>query len=129
MIEEGLYSYLTSQSTITDIVGDRVYPTKLPQTPELPCVVFTTLGSYPIARQDGKAVLDRTQFQIDCYANTSLDAKLLSKAIRDVLERYVGPMGTHTVRDTQLLETGVDDFDDVPNDFRVTSGFEIWHTL
>lgn len=128
-IEDALYSYLAAQSTIIAIVDDRIYPTVLPQDPTKPAVVFYNVGTSPLWLQNAKPVLDVTRIQIDCYADTSRDAKLLAKAVRDVLESYVGLMGTLSVQAVLVLDYGMDDFDDVPNDFRVISEYEIWHKV
>lgn len=127
--EDGLYAYLSSQSNITSITGSRIYPSILPQKPDLPAIVFESIGSNPVSRQDGKPTLEISRYQIDCYARTSRDAKILAQAVRDSLESYVGMMGTHKVQAVFVLDFGVGDFDDVPNDFRNISEYEIWHTI
>ena len=129
LIEDGIFAYLSSQSNITTIAGSRIYGQVLPQDATLPAVVFNNIASVPLDMLNGKPVMDRTRIQVDCYARNSHDAKLLAKAIRDSLESYVGPLGSLTARCIRCIEYGVDDFDDVPNDFRVTSEFEIWHTV
>ena len=66
---------------------------------------------------------------MDCYAVTIRQAKELANVIRDALESYVGLMGVHQVQAVFVLEHGIDDYDDVPNDFRITSEFELWHNI
>lgn len=129
LIEDGLYAHLSAQSNIASIVGDRIYPSLLPQEPVLPAIVFHNVGSNPVSRQDGKPTLERSRFQIDCYAESNRDARVLAKTVRDALESYVGMMGAFAVRAVFVLEYGIDDFDDVPNDFRISSEYEIWHSL
>lgn len=129
LIEDGLYTHLTAQSTITDIVEDRIYPTVMPQQTALPAIVFYNVGTTPISRQDGRPTLVRSRIQIDCYADRVRDAKLLSEAVRDALESYVGMMGASSVQAVFLLEHGSDDFDDIPSSFRISSDYEVWHTL
>ena len=92
LFEDGLYTFLSTQTNITNIAGSRIYPSVLPQKPVLPAVVFSCIGSSPIARQDAKPVLEVARFQLDCYATKQRDAKLLAKAVRDSLESYVGMM-------------------------------------
>ena len=129
IFEDNLYSYLSAQSNITSIVGDRIYPSRFPQDPVLPAVVFSNIGSSPLARQDARPILDIVRLQVDCFAENIRDAKLTANAIRDSLESFVGTMGTQQVRAVFVVVHGVEDFDDVPNDFRVMSEYEIWHTL
>lgn len=126
-IEDGLYSYLKAQSTINSIVGDRIYPSILPQDPVLPAITFHVVSSEPVSRQDGKPVLEKARIQIDAYASQVRNAKLLAKAIRDSLEAYVGLMGTISVQAVFVLDYGMTDFEDVPSEFRVISEYEIWY--
>ena len=131
-IEDGIYSYLTSQSTITDIVGTRIYPGLLPQDPTLPVVVFFNIGSEPVAMQDQKPIAMITHIQVDCFALTIRAAKILDKKIKEalLLDSYQGVMfGSSPIRRVELIEGGVDDFDDIPNNFRVTSDYQIWHIV
>lgn len=129
ILEEGIYTYLSAQSSIVAICGSRIYPALLPQDPELPAAVFYNIGTYPVAVQSGKPTLARTRLQVDCYAVTIRQAKELANVIRDALESYVGLMGVHQVQAVFVLEHGIDDYDDVPNDFRITSEFELWHNI
>lgn len=133
LLEDGLYAYLSAQSTITSMVQDsdgiRIWPLVLPQSPVLPAVVFSNLGGDPVNKQNGKPTTERTTFQIDCYATDGRTAKLLAKAVREALESYVGPMGDSEVQAVFVVEHGVDNYDDVPADFRVTSEYLFWHTI
>lgn len=129
LFEDGLYTFLSAQSNITAIVADRIYPVTLPQDPVLPAIVFTNMGTYPVAMLSSRPVLDRSKVQFDCYAPALRDAKLIADAIRASLEGYVGAMGAITARAAFCETHSVDDFDDVPGDFRVMSEFEIWHTI
>jgi hypothetical protein len=129
LIEDGIYAYLSTQANIISLVGDRIYPTLLPQIPTLPAIVFFNMGSDPIRKINGAPDLVSTEFQFHCFATELREAKLISKALRDSLESYVGLMGDSTVRAVLCSSEGMDDYDDVPNDFRVISEYEIWHLL
>lgn len=129
LIEDGLFAYLSGQSNINTVVGNRIYPSVLPQEPVLPAIVYSNIGGVPIALQNAKPVLERTRFQIDCYALSAREAKNLANEVRQSLESYVGAMGLLNVQAVFVIEHGMSDFDDVPNDFRIISEYEIWHTL
>lgn len=132
IIEDGLFAYLSAQSNITSIVGDRIYASVLPQQPTLPAVAFYNVGTNDLGKQNGRPVLEMTRFQIDSYAREKRVAKLLDKAIRNalILDSYQGVMfGLFGIRVVYALEYGIDDYDDVPDDLRVTSEYEVWHTV
>lgn len=129
MIEDGLYTYLMAQTAITNLIGTRLYPDKLPQDPSLPALVYNNVGGSPVNQYNGPAALESTRFQIDAFAQTSRDARLLIDAVRVALESYRGSMGSHRVDAIFVIDHAVGDFDDVPNDFRRMSEFQIWHSL
>jgi N-acyl-L-homoserine lactone synthetase len=129
MIEDGLYSYLIARPAIKAIIGNRLYPDRLPQEPTLPALVYNNVGGAPVDHHSGPAVLESTRFQIDAFAKTSRDARMLIDAVRLALESYRGSMGTHRVDTILVLEHAVGDFDDIPDDFRRMSEFMIWHSL
>lgn len=132
LIEAGLVNYLKGKPTISNIVGDRVFPGLLPQEVELPTVLVLNVGTVPVAFQAKRPSTATTRFQIDCYARTLIEAKLLSKAVGEVLilNSYAGVMfDSFSVQAVFEIEGGVDDFDDIPDDFRVSSEYRIWHKL
>lgn len=128
MIEESLYLILTANVNLTKICSNRIYPDKLPQNPKLPAIAYSSIGTFPVAIHSGKAVLERTHIQIDAYAISSRDAKLLIDAVRQAVESYRGSIGGHRIDTILVLDHAVGDYDDVPDDFRRTSEFEIWHS-
>lgn len=129
MIEDSLYAILTGNAALVQKVGTRIYPDSLPQNPKLPAVVYTCIGSYPVTIHDGIAVLERTQMQFDVYAISSRDAKMLIDTVRKAIESYRGTIGGHRIDTVLVLEHGVGDYDDVPNNYRRVSEFEIWHSI
>lgn len=129
MIEDALYSYLLSVTGIVTTIQDRLYPDKLPQKPTLPALVYNNIGGTPVAQHSGAASLEHTRIQIDAYARTSRDARILIDKVRQALESYRGTMGSHRVDAIFVIDHAVGDFDDIPDDFRRMSEFEIWHSL
>lgn len=129
MIEDGLYAYLIAQTAIKNLIGKRLYPDKLPQDPVLPALVYNNVGGSPVNQHSGPATLESTRFQIDAFARTSRDARLLIDAVRLALESYRGSMGDHRVDAVFVIDHAVGDFDEVPDDFRRMSEFQIWHSL
>lgn len=132
VIEDGLYSYLSGQATISSVVEDRIYPSLLPQKPILPAIVYYNIGTNQVEKQNARSTLEVSRFQIDCYAREAREAKLLDKVVKNVLllDSYQGvSFGLFAIRAVYGLQLGIDDFDDVPDDFRVTSEYEIWHSV
>ena len=126
-IEDGLYAHLSADSNIVAVVSDRIYPAKLPQDPTLPALSYKRISGVTLERQNGPACVDIVRIQIDCWAKVYEDAKNLAKLVRARLEAYQGLMGSIQVQACRVLEDSMDDWDDVPDDYRVTSEFEIWY--
>lgn len=129
MIEDALYSIITANADVTAIIGDRIYPDKLPQKPTLPTLVYYNVGGTPQGQHSGAATLEFTRFQIDAYAKTSRSAKLLLDAVRQAVESYRGLVGGVRIDTISIIEHAVGDYDDVPDDYRRTTEIGVWHTL
>lgn len=127
MIEEGLVTYLSADSGVAAIAGDRIYINHLPQEPTFPAITFSNISSVPYMTISEKGSMDRSRFQIDAWSQDPVEAKTLSNAIRAALEGYRGMMGNETVKAVIPIELGMDDFDDVTVVFRIMSEYYILH--
>lgn len=91
MIDDAIYSLLSGESTITDIVSTRIYPSFAPIDSTIPLVVYrkvsTTGRSVP---HSGAAGIARSQYQFSCVATTAIQSKQLADAIRGLLHGYSG---------------------------------------
>ena len=88
-IEEALKTYLLSQTLITDIVENRIYPIVLPQGTELPALSYFQVSN-PVQHEVDIAY---PRFQLSSWAEKYSEAKALTNAGKEVLQRYKGKMG------------------------------------
>lgn len=108
MIEFALYTYLSSQTTITDIVGTMIFPGHIPQdtsnfTATYPAIVFNLIDDVPVNNLSGFAGLSRARLQIDCYSDESNKAVInLTEVIRLKLHGYRGLMSDVVVNNCKL---------------------------
>lgn len=126
MLVEGLFSVLTSDSAITGIVGDRVYPLLMPQSGTIPAIVYSQIGrreDVSLCSADGKI---RATIQIDSYSKQYRTSKMLADAVRSVLVDFTGAMGDARVA-TVILDQELDLDDPEPGLFRVSQTFFIWY--
>lgn len=77
-----LRTYLLAQSSVSTLVGQRMYPDVLPQGATLPAIVY-----YRISTERQHTVSDclrhaRARFQVDCYAESRTAAQSVASAIR-----------------------------------------------
>ncbi len=88
-------TYLTTLSSITDVVGSRIYTDEAPAQVRQACIVVQKVGPNNIS--DG-LILARPLIQISCYSQEKAEAKQLSAAVINAVGKYSGLMdGTYVV--------------------------------
>jgi hypothetical protein len=134
MIEEGLFAFLSADTTIAQFVGGpktRIWPLMIPKHHEgdvdkHPCLVYQRIGRFAGRTFCASDTLVTSEFQIDSYALNYLDARRLAAAVRARLVDYTGLMGAVNV-DRVFISTEVDLLDPVPGLFRVSQSYTIWY--
>lgn len=96
-MRSGLVALLAGESTISAIVGSRVYITKAPQTAALPHIVITQMTSDEFNALDGTAGLRALDFDIDCKSDRSVGSQTLGDAVRIFIDDYTGAAGSQTI--------------------------------
>jgi len=91
-------SLLTGESTISAIVGSRVYVSKAPQSAVLPYIIITQMSSNENQTIDGSTGLRFVDFDIDCKADRSVESETLGNAVRTFIDDYTGTAGSETVK-------------------------------
>lgn len=87
-----MVAYLESQTAISNIVSDRIYPMPLPQHATLPALTYTrisTVRTYSLEADMRKA---RARIQIDSWATTDAVAYQLARAVRHAMSGFYGSM-------------------------------------
>lgn len=121
MIETYLVSLLTGDSTISGLIGSRMYPSHLPATPTYPAIVYNRISGPRSYTTSGQSPLFPARFQIDAYAETYAGAKTLAEAIRDKLSGYKDA----SIR-AAFLDNDMDDYESDADIYRVSSDYIIW---
>ena len=91
-IEAGLWAYLQTKSSITSLVGTRVYSQFMPQLPTFPLIIYTKVAEERVSSHQGSSGLSRATIQIDCWADTDDESRNLAEQVRLVLDGYQGAM-------------------------------------
>lgn len=113
---EAIYTRLTGDSAITDVVGERIFPARVPQGEALPAVSYFQVFAGRDDVFSGETGLVRTLVQVDSWAE-SYDAMCsLRNAVRARLARWKqasGPVVQDSFDDgeTEQVETGDADGD------------------
>jgi hypothetical protein len=85
MIEEALYSHLSTSTALTAIVSDRIYPMMMPQDPTLPAITYQRISNSPVNTLGGFSSLDNPHIQFDCWTTSYSAAKALGDKLRKAL--------------------------------------------
>ena len=101
-MRSGLVSLLAGESTISAIVGSRVYVSRAPQTAALPYIIITQISTDEFNTIDGTSGLRSVDFDIDCKSQRSVEAMTLGDAVRDFVKDYTGTAGSQTIKAVEL---------------------------
>lgn len=103
-IEEGLYSWVATNSPLNTLIGTRFYPLELPQSPTYPAIVYRLVGDdLPFAYGSNPGDLMTARYQFDCHGLTFSAARGLAQTLRVQLNGFTGVMGAVTVQKVQYL--------------------------
>jgi hypothetical protein len=128
--EAVLRSALTSNASVSALIGSRIYPVLAPASASLPLVTWRRSG---IERQQTLGApmgMPRVSVEFSIYGTTYENAREIADAMRVVLDGYGGSQGTTTVNQTSL-EDESDDFvtlagADLPPVYQITQSYDVW---
>ena len=120
-IEAGIYSRLTASTSITAIVGTRIFPGRVPQGQTFPNIRFSILAQEQTQKLTGHLTLYSASIQIDCYTLNSYSSLIdLSDTVRANLNT-----GSTTFGSIQITNCHVQSELDEPP-FTPTDGSDDW---
>lgn len=73
---------LLTESTITDVIGQRLYADALPQNPTLPAIEMTVVSDVPEMQLSDITGLTKARIELMCIADRRTTARALAQAIR-----------------------------------------------
>lgn len=92
-LKASLYTLLANDASINALVGARVYPMWAPYSATLPYIVMTRVTEEDFApTMAGPGSTDFAAMQFDIWAETSLTAETIKRALRDLLDGFTGVM-------------------------------------
>lgn len=97
MLEPDVRTYILADTQVATLVGARMYPRMLPQTPTLPALVFQRIDTRRLHDLDGADGLPRARLQITCWAALPDDAATVAQAVRARLDGVTGTIGASTI--------------------------------
>lgn len=93
MISEGLRTLLLAQSSVTDLVGTRIYVTVARQGITQPYIVIDRVDNEKYKGLAGYLSAQHAEVDIECWASTQTAAAALAKIVSDYLDDFSGATG------------------------------------
>ena len=132
-MEEALISMLLADTAVAAIVGNRVFVGRRRKSAALPTLVIHRISGAPEYAEDGEVGVAGLLFQIDCWAETYGQAKLLARAVTETLSAFSGTIGAVEVQfitlDAERDDAVSGTADDITNPFRTSLDFEVWRAI
>ncbi len=93
-INTAIFSHLTSVGSITELVGDRVYPTGVsPAVVIKPYITYQKISNVHERHLRGGSGITTVRIQINCWAEKSSEADQLFDRVREAMDNFTGLMG------------------------------------
>lgn len=125
-IDEAIMTQLFTETSITNVVGTKIYPDVRPQESDTPCVVIQKISAPRLhAFQSDYGASAR--MQITSWGATKSDSMAASEAIRGVLQNWLNTlMGTVYVT-AVILDNETSFFDDNVREFANITDYIFWY--
>jgi len=96
-VGEAFRTKLLGYSTVSTIVGQRMYPDALKVSASMPSIIYYVISTQRDHSVAGLTKLAHARIQLDCFAATRTAASALSKAIRETgIDAYRGTTSGYT---------------------------------
>jgi hypothetical protein len=81
---------LLDDATVVSYVGDKIFPIKIPQGQEYPCIVYTFDSQVPTLIKQAASPLDVVGCQLTIYNDDYASCEAIAEACRSVLDQLEG---------------------------------------
>jgi len=123
-----LYTYLSTYSALTALVGMRVYPVDcVPKTAALPYVTYECTDNPGIHLMGADADVYSPMYEINVFAGTIGVLKSIEAVVITALKDYRGTMGSTTIQRIFYEDSVYNEFDETINTYSQTVVFTVWH--
>jgi len=124
--EAFLYQRLTSQTAVSSLIGQRVFPLIAPTGTPLPLVVFQRTGVERPQSLAGKVGNPVVTMQLTTYGTSYTSVKSIARAVRLAVDGWTGTTASVTIQRT-TLQTEADGVD-MPADDQMLPYYNVQQT-
>jgi len=127
-IEQAIMTHLLADSSITDLVGDRVFFVKAAQDVSAPYIVFFKVTDPPQYSHDGRSLYEPL-FQFDIFDTTYSSVKEIAAVLKTSLEAYSGTLGGAggVAVNGSFVEDENDFYEDITRLYHTAVDIRFWH--
>lgn len=125
-IEPAFVSYLTAYPGMTALIGDRMYPTNIPEGATLPLVTYQRISTPRLRSHNGPSGLAHPRFQFNCWGRSYDEASRVAQQLVFGIEGFRGLMAGVEVQ-AGFVEDERDDYDTVTRQYRRMVDAILWH--
>ena len=106
---------LANDNGVSAIVGSRIYPAILPQTPTYPAITYQRVSS---TGQNGTSDRKESRWQVNCWGATYSEAVSLAAAVKAFAEEWHDVSESPGIAWARVVNE-FDDYDDVADVYRI----------
>ena len=121
-----LRPYLLTQSAVTDLVGERIYPSTAPQRPQRPLLVYRRSESSYEYAQPGDVEICKARVHFHCQGRSASEARALAHALRVAFDGLRGVLGDVTIAFT-FLDADQDRYEDSTGTYETEQQIQFWY--
>lgn len=110
MVENNLFAWLITQPALTAIVGEKIYPTLIPQGEGLPFIGYGRSGGNAPLSLSGERTLVQPRFLFNAFAENYAQAREIGDVLVSLFDGFTGNMAGLRVAGAQALNDGRDDW-------------------
>ena len=120
-MESKIFSHLSTSTniTVTSSVSTRIYPEVCPQQTDLPVIVYARVSSNPEYSLDGYSSLENSRIQIDTFAETYKEAKVVAGRVKVAMDAATAYKA--------IMTNDMDEYDPELQVFRVIQDYSCWN--
>ena len=110
-VGKAIFDILSNDAPIGAIIGDRIYPSRVPYNGSFPAVAYHIVSTNPNGTKNGISTYDYVTVQISAYAEKYTDVKDLEDLIRRAFDYNSGTYAG-VVIDKSFFQGAIDLHDD-----------------
>jgi len=120
-IETDIAGHLGDYAGLAALVGERIYPVRLPQTPTLPAVTYQRISGTTRYSHDGDSGLYSARWQFSCWAEHYMEAVAVGAQVKGAVHTWRNAHGQPA-----FVENEVDDYEPATGVYHVMVDATIW---